>query len=94
MTKMSTSSSKCGSCKRIVKDGEKSGIACDNCSLWYHGTCGSQSEEDVTLMGRTKGCPWLCDSCLNDDVFNLEAKYNPIIDTKSKKVVRNLFKIP
>ena len=85
MTKMSTSSSKCGSYKRIVKEGDKSGIACDNCPLWYHRACASLSEEDVTLTGRIKGWVWLCESCLTDDVFNSEAKYNPIIDTKITK---------
>ena len=85
MTKPSTSSSKCGTCKKIVKDGDKSGIACDNCGVWYHGACAKLSQEDVTLMGRIKGCLWLCDSCLNDDVFNSEAKYNPIIDAKIMK---------
>ena len=85
MTKPSTSSSKCGTCKKIVKDGDKSGIACDNCAVWYHGACAKLSQEDVTLMGRIKGCLWLCDSCLNDDAFNSEAKYNPIIDAKIMK---------
>ena len=85
MTKPSTSSSKCGTCKKIVKDGDKSGIACDNCGVWYHGACAKLSQEDVTLMGRIKGCLWLCDSCLNDDVFNSEAKYNPIVDAKIMK---------
>ena len=81
MTKISTSSSKCGSCERIVKNGDKSGIACNNCPLWFQGACSSLSEEDVNLMGRNKGCLWLCDSSLND-VFSSEAKYNPIIKIK------------
>ena len=85
MTKASTSSSKCGSCKRTVKDVDKFGIACDNCSLWYHGACASLSEEDVKLIGRIKGCLWLCDSCLNDDIFNPEAKNNHIVDAKKLK---------
>ena len=88
MTKMSTSSSKCGTCKRFVNDGDKSGIAFDNCYVWYHGACASLSEEDVTKMGKIKGCLWLCDSCLN--VFNSEATYNPVIDTKTQKCMQSI----
>ena len=37
------------------------------------------------MMGRIKGCLWLCDSCPNDDIFNPEAKYNHVIDAKKMK---------
>ena len=93
---MSISSSECGSCERIVKDGDKSGIACYKCSLWYHGACASLSEQYVTLKGQIRGCLSLCDSYFNDDVFNSEAKYNPIFDTKfmrsCNKTIQNSLK--
>ena len=41
---------KCGSCKKIVKDG-------DYCGVWYHGcSCTRLSQDDVTMMGRISGC--------------------------------------
>ena len=85
MTKMSFPSPKCGSCKRIVKVGDKFGIACDNCCLWYHAACASLSEKDVTLMAWLSKCLWLCDFGLNSDAFISEAMYNFFIDTKTKK---------
>ena len=33
-------------------------------------------------MARNKGCLWLYQSYLNDDVFNSEPKYKPIVDIK------------
>ena len=36
-------------------------------------------------MGRIKGCLWLCDSCLYDDIFSPEAKYNHTIDARNMK---------
>ena len=36
-------------------------------------------------MGQIKGFLWLCESCLNDDVSNSEAKCNLLIDTKGVK---------
>ena len=94
MTKVviSTSSSKCGSSKKNVKDGDKSGIVCDNCSPWYNGTCKRLSEEDIKLMVRIKGCSWLRDSWLNDDIFNPKPEYNHTID--AKQLVWNPFNVP
>ena len=79
----STSSSKCGSCKNVVKEVDKTGIACDNCSTWYHGTCVGLSEQDITTLGRTSGCLWMCDACLDDNIFNSEAKYTSVITNRT-----------
>ena len=64
---MYISSSMCGSCKGIVKEGNKFVIACNNCSFWSEGACASQFEKDVTPMGRFRGCLTFCGSSLNDD---------------------------
>ena len=79
MSKTSTSTSKCGSCKRVVKDGDPSGIACDNCSVWYHGcSCAGLSQEDVTVMGRVSGCLWICSSvALADTMMPSNPKLSP-----------------
>ena len=90
MSKTSTSTSKCGSCKRVVKDGDPSGIACDNCSVWYHGcSCVGLSQEDVTVMGRVSGCLWICSSCRDDDAFKSEAKSNSLFAIKELKISVN-----
>ena len=36
-------------------------------------------------MDLLKGRFWLCNSCLNDDVINSEAKYTPVTDTKNMR---------
>ena len=81
----STSSSKFGSCKKVVKEVDKTGIAHDNCSTWYHGTCVGLSEQDVTTLGRISGCLWMCKACLDDNVFNSEAKYTSVITNQTVK---------
>ena len=90
MSKTSTSTSKCGSCKRVVKDGDPSGIACDNCSVWYHGcSCAGLSQEDVTVMGRVSGCLWICSSCRDNDAFKSEVKSNSLLAIKELKISVN-----
>ena len=85
--KTSTSASKCGSCKKMVKDEDPSGIACDSCGVWYHGcSCAGLSQDDVTVMGRIRGCLWICCVCHNDDVFTSEAKLNSLIAKKEFKI--------
>ena len=87
----STSSSKCGSCKKVVKEVDKTGIACDNCSTWYHGTRVGLSEQDVTTLGRISGCLWMCNACLDDNVFNSEAKYTSVITNQTvKNTMKNI----
>ena len=87
MSKTSTSTSKCGSCKRVVKDGDPSGIACDNCSVWYHEcSCAGLSQEDVTVMGGVSGCLWICSSCRDNDAFKSEAKSNSLLAIKELKI--------
>ena len=85
----STSTSKCRSCKRVVKDDDESGIACDNCSGWFHGSCAGLSKDDVSAMGRISGCLWICTSCRNDDVFQSEAKLTSLSATKEIKISVN-----
>ena len=87
----STSSSKCGSCKKVVKEVDKTGIACDNCFTWYHGTCVGLSEQDVSTLGRISGCLWMCNACLDDNVFNSEAKYTSVITNQTvKNTMKNI----
>ena len=65
------------SCKKMVRDEDPSGIACDSCDVCYQGcSCAGLSQDDVTVMGRIRGCLWICSVCHNDDVFTSEAKLN------------------
>ena len=92
--KTSTSASKCGSCKKMVKDDYTSDIACDYCGVWYHGcSCAGLSQDDVTVMGRISGCLCICSVCHNDDVFTSEAKLNFWLLQKNIKFRWNQFKI-
>ena len=83
-----TSTSKGGSCKKMVKVEDPSGIVCVSCGVWYHGcSCGGLSQDNVTVMGRIRGCLWICSVCLNDDVFTSEAKLNSLIVKKEFKIL-------
>ena len=70
----------------MVKDEDPFGIARVSCGVWFHGfSCAGLSQDDVTVMGRIRGCLWICSLCHNDDVFTSEAKLNSLIAKKEFK---------
>ena len=71
----------------MVKDEDPSVIACDSCGVWYHGCpCGGLSQDDVTVMGRIRGCRWICSVCHNDDFFTSKTKLKSLIAMKEFKI--------
>ena len=77
----------CGLCDHPVTWNCR-GVACDECSIWYHGSCIELCSNDYALLERSN-VQWLCHKCdsINCDSFtfrsfslNCSNYYNPIID--------------
>ena len=82
-----TSTYPCGYCEDPVT-WDCRGIACDNCSIWYHGSCMELCTKDFSLLEKSN-VQWLCHKCdsINCDTFtfrsfslNCSNFYTPISD--------------
>ncbi|KAK3103858.1 hypothetical protein FSP39_022462 [Pinctada imbricata] len=74
----------CGSCRKPCIGSDDMG--CESCNSWYHSTCESISQSDLTFLSKTS-LPYVCKRCnLNEHgVFDYEASLRRIsaaIDTK------------
>ena len=77
----------CGLCESPVTWNCR-GVACDACSIWYHGSCIEMCSKDYALLNRS--CvQWLCHKCdsVNCDSFtfrsfslNCSNYFTPIAD--------------
>ena len=77
----------CGVCEDPVTWNCR-GVACDNCSVWYHGSCMELCTNDFALLDKSN-IQWLCHKCdsMNVDTFtfrsfslNCSNYYTPIQD--------------
>ena len=77
----------CGVCEDPVT-WKCRGIACDNCSVWYHGSCMELCTNDFTFLDKSN-IQWLCHKCdsVNCDTFTFRSFslicsnfYTPIAD--------------
>ena len=77
----------CGVCEDPVTWNCR-GVACDNCSVWYHGSCMELCTNDFALLDKSN-IQWLCHKCesINVDTFtfrsyslNCSNYYAPIQD--------------
>ena len=73
-------STKCGSCRKRVQEGDAGAIGCDKCDGEFHGQRVGIIVDAVSTMGRVRGCFWLCGGCLEGDVFKSEAKFELVIE--------------
>ena len=82
------SSTLCKECNKAVKDDDKSGICCHSCNSWVHGGCVNLSVTDVEWLGSKPNCLWVCNSCVNNEVFtnNSEDKLTSLFDSFTSKI--------
>ena len=53
----------CGKCSKYVKEG----IACEDCTKWYHAKCQNVKQSEIEYLNAAKDttCIWICDKCKN-----------------------------
>ena len=82
------SSTLCKECNKAVKDDDRSGIRCHFCNGWVHGGCVNLSVTDFEWLGSKPNCLWLCNSCVNNEVFtnNSEDKLTSLFDSFTSQI--------
>ena len=64
---------KCDHCKSKGKHDDTTAIGYEKCGNWFHGACVSLSADEASSMSKIKNCLWICDDCLEVDIFKYEA---------------------